>query len=238
MKLKIKHGKIVRIEEQDLNPVLPTTDLAFIENKDLYKEVRNYIKNDHPNLENKLGFQEGVMKGSNPRLAVAVDMYFKKHNPEYRLATQVDLEKDLSKFKGFYVDSGLALRNLTQANSEQAEYIFNQLQQRGVTLENLPIWLNLRGLELDKNLNFNLTDESIYSTQDSLNWENGTRYSKVNDLALPREVDRKSSRQILTANHALSRGCLYGDSYLDSGNLDLSDSDVKGRVVLAKPRSG
>ncbi len=234
MKLNIKHGRIVGIGEQDLNPVLPTTDLSFIENKDLYKEIRNYIKNDHPNLENKLIFQNGVMKHSNPRLAVAVDMYLKDHSPEYRLATQVDLEKDLSKFRNFYVDSGLALRNVTEANSEQAEHIFNQLKQRGVSVKDFPIWLNLRGLELDRELNFNLTDESEYSTENSLNWENGTNYSKVNKTGLPREVDRKSNRQIWTANHALSRGCLGGDSDLYSGYSDLSYFGDDGRVVVAR----
>ena len=234
MKLKIKNGRIVRIEEQELNPVLPITDLSFIENKDLYKEIRNYIKNDHPKLKNKLVFQEDVMKHSNPLLAVAVDMFHKKYHSEYRLATQLDLETDLSKFKGVYVDSGLALRNLTNDNKEQAEHIFKQLKQRGVKLEDFPIFLNLRGLELDKNLHFNLTDESVYSQENSLNWENGTRYSKVNKTGLPKEIDRNSNRQILTGNYALSRFYLNRYSGLVSGDSGLGDSDDDGRVVVAR----
>jgi hypothetical protein len=234
MKLNIKNGRIIRIEGQKLNPVLPTTDLSFIENKDLYKEIRNYIKNGHPNLENRLIFQNGAMKHSNPHLAVAVDMYLKNHAPGYRLATQAGLETDLSKFKGFYVDSGMALRNLTGANSEQAEHIFSQLKQRGVKLEDFPIWLNLRGLELDGTLNFNLTDESVYSTENSLNWESGTRYSKINKTGLPREADKNSDREIWTANHALSRGYLDRGSNLYSNYSVLSCSDDGGRVVVAR----
>lgn len=234
MKLNIKNGRILRIEEQELNPVLPTSDLSFIQDKDLFKEIRNYIKSDHNKLENKFSFQEGLMKGSNPYLAVAIDMYFKKHAPTYRVATQSDLEKDLDFTKGTYNDTGLALRNLTGSNSEKAEHIFKQLKHRGIKIEDFPIWLNLRELELDKNLNFNLTDESVYKTQPQLNWENGTRYSKVNDLGLPKEKDKNSNRQIWTSNHALSRCYLNRCSNLLSDDSDLSYSSDNGRVVVSR----
>jgi hypothetical protein len=176
------------------------------------------------------------MKNSNPYLAVAVDMYLKKNSPGYRIATQADLETDLNKFKGFYVDSGLALRNLTGANKEQAEYLFDQLKSRGIKIDNLPLWLNLRGLELDSNLNFNLTDELIFSTEPSLNWKNGTHYSKTNNLGLPLKEDTSSSRQIWTADNPLSRCYLVRYSDLGSDYSDLANSNDNGRVVLAKTR--
>ena len=52
------------------------------------------------------------MKGSNTYIAAAVDMYFKSINSEFRIARQSDLETNLKMFKGFYIDSGFALRNL------------------------------------------------------------------------------------------------------------------------------
>ena len=238
MKLKINHGRIIGIENQALNPIIPTSDLSFIEDKDLYKEIRNYIKSDHRNLENKFTFEDGVMKQSNSRLAVAVDMFFKKYHPEYRLSTQLDLEQDLEFTKGTYNDSGLALRNLTGANKEQAEHLFEQLKKRGVKIENFPLWINLKGLELTSDLNFNLTDESFYKTAECLNWESGTNYSKINDFGLPKEKDSNSSRQIWTSSsNALSRAYLYGGSDLDSNYSSLDNSDDDGRVVVAKVRS-
>ena len=235
MKLKINHGRIIGIENQVLNPVLPTSDLSFIEDKDLYKEIRNYIKSEHRNLENKFTFEGGVMKGSNPYLAVAVDMFFKKYHPEYRLSTQLDLEQDLEFTKGTYNDSGLALRNLTGANKEQAEHIFVQLKKRGVLEKNFPLWLNLKGLELASDLNFDLTDESFYKTAECLNWENGANYSKINDFGLPKEKDSNSSRQIWTSSsNALSSAFLKRNSSLNSSNSYLVNSDDDGRVVLRR----
>ena len=73
------------------------------------------------------------MKGSNSYIAVGIDMFLKSINTKFRIATQSDLETNLQMFENGYVDSGLALRNLTGANKEQAKYLFNQLKQRGVT---------------------------------------------------------------------------------------------------------
>lgn len=237
MKLEIRDGKITGIENQILNPKLPTTDLSYVNDKDMYKEIRNYIKNDHPNLENKFILEDGVMKHSNTYLATAVDMFFKKFHPEYRLATQLDLEQDLDFTKGTYNDSGLALRNLTGTNPEQAKYIFEQLKQRGFKEKDFPLWIQLNGLDLTKDLNFDLTDESFYKTVECLNWENQTGFSKINDFGLPKEKDSNSSRKIWTSNNALSGFSLDGNSNLNSRNDDLSDSSSSGRVVLKKSRS-
>ena len=235
MKIKINHGRIIGIEDSALAPILPTSNLSFIEDKDLYKEIRNYIKSDHRNVEDKLIFSDGVMKESNPRLAVAVDMFFKKHHPEYRLATQLDLEQNLEFTSGTYNDSGLALRNLTGDNSEQAKYIFEQLKKRGVKEKHFPIWIDLKGLELTSDLNFNLTDESFYKTAKCLNWESGTSYSKINDFGLPKEKDSSSSRQIWTdSNYALSRAFLCRGSSLDSDGSSLGSSGGNGRVVVRR----
>lgn len=213
--------------------ILPTNNLSFVENENLYKEINKYLSKEFPTLKNSLEFTDKVMKHSNSYLAIAIDMYLKNEMPTHRIATQADLETNLPMFKDFYVDSGLALRNLTGENKKQANFLYDQLQKRNPDIK-FPIWLNLQGLELDKNLNFNLTDESIFSTQESLNWEDETSYSKVNDLGLPKEKDESSNRKIWTSDNALSSCYLNRYSYLVSINSNLSISSDNGRVVLAK----
>jgi len=237
MKLKISRGRIIGIEDPSLKPILPNSDLSFVEDKDLYKEIRNYLKSEHRNLKNELIFQDEVMKGSSTYLAVAVDMFLKKYHPGFRIARHTDLETNLSMFKGFYIDSGLALRNLKGANKEQGIYLFNQLKQRGIKEKNFPIWLDLRGLLLDQNLNFNLTDESRYKTEECLSWECGIGYSKIDDFGLPQQKDKNSGRQIWTSDYSLSRCYLVRISYLYSSDSVFSYSNDIGRVVLAKARS-
>ena len=221
---------------QETTQLTLSKDLEFITDENLYKEISKYLKTEFSNLDNKLEFKGKIMKQSNSYLTVAIDMYLKKNIPDYRLAIQADLETDLSKFKNFYVDSGLALRNLTGANKEKAEHIFKQLKQRGIKVEEFPIWLNLRGLELDKNLNFNLTDESVYSPQSSLNWKSGTKYSKINELGLPKEVDENSNRQIWTNNYALSRCYLGRSSDLFANSSNFSNSNDNGRMTYLLAR--
>ena len=223
-----------------VNPIIPISgDLSFVTDENFYNEICKYIKKELPKLNNVLKFNDSVMKQSNSYLAVAVDMYLKSINSEYRIATQLDLEQNLNFTKDTYNDSGLALRNLTGTNKEQAKYIFDQLKKRNVSESNFPLWINLRDLVLDNNLNFNLTEESFYKTAECLNWESGTSFSKVNSFGVPKEKDKSSSRQIWTnKDYALSRCYLDRYSYLGSGDSILSISSDGGRVVLAKPRSG
>ncbi|MBS3084322.1 hypothetical protein J4411_00205, partial [Candidatus Pacearchaeota archaeon] len=65
-----------------------------------------------------------------------------------------------------------------------------------------------------------------------------TKFSKVNDFGLPKEMDENFRRQIWTSNGALSGCDLYWGSDLSSVGAVLSYSGDDGRVVLAKPRSG
>jgi len=237
MKIKLKQGRIIGIEDKSLEPTLPNSDLSFVEDKDLYKEIRNYIKSDHRNLENQLTFQNRVMRGSNPYLAVAVDMFLKENYPQYRLARQIDSEKNLDLTRGTWNDSGLALRNLENSNSEKAQYLFNQLSSRGISEKDFPLFIELRDLKLDENLNFNLTENSSYTTAECLNWNSKERYSKINKFGLPKEIDKNSNRQIWTSNSALCRVYLDRCSNLFAGNSGLEVSNDNGRVVLAKLHS-
>lgn len=219
----------------------PTGDLIFVTDENLYKEIVKYIDKEFSNYKSifskNLKFADGVMKGSNTYIATAIDMFCKNNLPEYRLARELDLEQNLQFTADTYNDSGLALRNLVNSNKEQAIYLFNQLKQKGLTENDFPIWFDLRGLELDKNLNFNLTDESFYEKADCLTWADGTKYSKVNKFGLPEQKDNNSSRQIWTSDNALSRCYLNVGSDLVTSNSGLSGSNNGGRVVLAKVRS-
>ena len=198
---------------------LPAGDLSFITDENLYKEIIKYLDKTFPNnksdLSAKLEFKDNVMKGSNTYIAAAVDMYFKSINSKYRIARQKDLETNLEFTKDTYNDSGLALRNLTdKTNKEKAIYLFIQLSSRGIKEKDFPIWLDMRGLTLDDNLNFNLTPESFYKTAECLNWDNETKFSKINEFGLPKEKDENSNRKIWTSGYSLSRGYLNVSSNL------------------------
>jgi len=212
---------------------LPSKDLAFITDENFYKEIICYIHKTFPynttTLSGKLSF-DGVMKGSNPYIATAVDMFLQSINDTHRIATQKDLETNLEMFKGFYEDTGLVLRRLNNPNKDKAKYLYEQIRKANFTL---PIFFDLRGLKLDANLNFNLTEESRYKTANCLNWERGTKYSKIDEFGLPKEKDKNSSRQIYTFKDGLVR--LYLDRFLDlnSYNENLEYSYSGGRVVVS-----
>lgn len=229
-------------EEQKPTPttpiIKPTGDLSFVIDKKMYEEIFDYLNKTFPAhkevLSGKLSF-DNVMKGSNPYISVGVDMFLKKQNLGYRTATQRDLETNLEMFKEAYEDTGLALRSISEPNKSQADYLYNQIRKSNPKLK-FPIFVELRDLELDSNLNFNLTQESRYKIADCLNWENGTNFSQTDDFGLPKEKDKNSSRQIWTMKNGLVRLCLNRNLDLYSNIVNLSNSNDIGRVVLAKSR--
>jgi hypothetical protein len=235
-------NKVQPVQNSIINP---NSNLQFVTDENLYDEIIKYLNIQFPDrkdiLLDNLSFNriDGVMKGSNTYIATAIDMFLKKELPEYRIARQIDLEQNLSMFKGFHIDSGLALRNLTNNNSNKTIHLFNQLKLRGLTEQDFPIWINLQGLELDNNLNFNLTDESLFKPKtECLTWKSGTHYLEIDDFGLPKKEDKTSSRQIWTNNNALSRSSLGRDSNLYSGDGSFVYLSNNGRVVLsAKARS-
>src|SRR3989339_875894 len=227
-------------EETEEKPKIntPSGDLNFITDENLYKEIVNYMDKTFPaytsTLSGKLSF-DGVMKGSNPYIATAVDMFFKSINDTHRIATQKDLETNLEMFRGFYEDTGLVLRSLNNPNNYKAKYLYEQIAKANSTL---PIFFNLRGLKLDANLNFNLTEESRYKTANCLNWESVARYSKIDEFGLPTEKDINSLREIWTLKDGFVRLSLNKHLDLNSYNGGLEDSNDNGRVVLVDLKKG
>jgi len=226
--------------EEQTSPIsTPTGNMIFVTDENIFKEINKYLAKEHPKLENKLTFADNIMKNSNTYLAVAVDEFCKKYLSNYRIAIQKDLETNLNMFKGFYIDSGLALRSLTEPNSSQANYLFEQLKERGIKLENLPIFLNLRGLKLDSNLNFNLTDESSYKLNaNCLNWKDESFYSQTDNFGLPKEIDENSLRKIWTIKDGLSGVYLGGGGGLFARFDYLVGSGDDGRVVFVSNSEG
>ena len=221
----------------------PNGTLSFIDKKQLYDQVQKYFEAEFPNhkeIFEKLTWDtnNNVTNGSNTYIAIATDMFCKKHMPGYRLARQLDLETDLQKFKGAYVDSGLALRSTDGTNAKQAKSLYKQLHKKNKKIK-LPVWVDLRGLSLDSSLNINLTDESTYKTADCLNWANETHYSAKDDFGLPSSEDKTSDRQIWTPNTKKGLlGCyLNWNSDLVSDSEDFAYSNSNGRVVVSKARS-
>src|SRR3989339_161347 len=214
---------------------IPSGDLNFITDENLYKEIVCYLDKTFPayteTLSGRLSF-DGVMKGSNPYIATAVDMFLQSINDSHRIATQKDLETNLEMFKGLYEDTGLVLRNLNNPDKDKAKYLYEQIGKANSNFPIFPFFFDLRGLKLDANLNFNLTEESRYKTANCLNWESGTKYSKIDEFGLPKEKDKNSSRQIWTLGDGLVRLYLNGDTYLGSDDNGLENSNYYGRVVV------
>ena len=239
---KNKHSKeeveepITKLDEEKPKISISSKDLTFITDENLYKEIVCYMdKTFHYTSAFSIGklYFDGVMKGSNPYIATAVDMFLQSINDTHRIATQKDLETNLEMFKGFYEDTGLVLRSLKDPNQDKANYLYGQIAKANSTL---PIFFNLRGLKLDANLNFNLTEESRYKTANCLNWESATKYSKIDEFGLPKEKDENSSRLIWTLEDGLVGLYLDAIPNLNSYDEYLGNSNTTGRVVLVNSK--
>lgn len=223
-----------------------SSELRVVDDKNMYDEIVNYHDKKFPDFRNilsgKLKWDEekGVMKDSNAYIPVGVDMFLKENNSKYRVSTQLDLEQNLDFTRGTVNDTALALRSLSGENSEEANYLFEQMKKQGISEEDFPIWVNLRGLELESEggrLYHKLTEESFYKTAEFLNWPNRTKFSEVNEYGWPKSEVHGGNRTLYTSNK--NAVCFLVDgSDLDSSGPVLGNSNDYGRVVLAKPRSG
>ena len=217
--------------------------LQFITDQNLYKEIIKYFTKTFPShgdvLNKKFEWNDSksVATGSNPYIAVAVDMFLKNQKSKHCIAAQRDLETDIEKFKGFYEDTGLALRSIENPNKDSAEFFYNQIKKTNSQVK-FPIFADLRDLELDANLNFKLTPQSRYKTADCLNWKSGTKYSQFDDYGLPKVEDTNSKRQIWTTKDGLVRAYLNWILYFNADNDNLPNSSDDGRVVLVSAEGG
>jgi hypothetical protein len=218
-------------------------DLSFMDTHHNYIGFMNYLHARFPNEEIDIlskpiryNRDEKVMKGSNPYTAIAFDMYLKEFNIGYRLATQEDLKNNLEFIEGYRVDTGLVLNGINSKipnRTDKEDILFSQLEKKfGFVEDWLPVFIDLKGLELDKNLNFIFTDESRYFPARFMEFDLNT-FSETDEYGLPLIESMIGGRKIINPS---KRNFLRNT--LDDGDFDFSrpfsPSGTNYRIVLAK----
>ena len=195
--------------------------------------------------------KDKLMRGSTPFYVVAVNEILQEEFPQFRTATQADLEKIIKSnaldLSGHYEDSALVLRAKQDPNGYLAEDLFKQFNNKGRVLKEdsayvLPLWtLKLRkDTQSPDKLSFNITDLTInnYFEAPVLMKDSGSYInpSEMNErTGLPTKVYNKSvsgNRRLWTMNAGLVRLCLDGDLGVGSYDGGLSGCGADGRVVL------
>ena len=185
------------------------------------------------------GFSDGVVKGSNPFYAVAVQEVIAPQG--LRVATPVDLEKVLKigalELRGQYEDSALVLRSEDSPNAYLAKDLAKQIRANQDL--KFPIMIPLNGLALredsksDYGLAFDLKDGADVIYSKILN-KNTNQFSSENideKTGLPTKLGGED-RTFYTRDSGLSRFYLYRGLDLDSYGSLLAYSDSCGRVVV------
>ena len=222
---------------------------------DFGKKINEKIQKKYQNIPaiNQVVYDdsEKIVKGSTPFYVVAVNEIFKEGFPQFRTATQADLEKILKSksldLLGCYEDSSLVLRTKDKPNEYLAEDLFNQFKDKGINLKEDSVYvLPLYTLKLRKDnnsehkLSFDITDLTInnYFEATILNSKDGSYInpSKMDEnTGLPFKVYEKLSpenRQLWTRNSGLVRLYLYNGLNIDSDVEYLANCDSNGRVVV------
>jgi hypothetical protein len=213
------------------------------------REINKSIQKDYNNF-NVLqvgNYSEGVIKGSNPFYAIAVQSRLPSG---VRVANQADLETamkngvlDLSRT---YEDTGLVLRTDGNPNSYLAGNLMEQVKERLGKGAKMPVMIPFYGMELAKDQNspyglaFKLKDDTEINYAPILNKSNGSDFTSEDidvKTGLPTKVG-KGNRILWTGDSGLSRLFLNWSLDLDSDNDDLAGSDGDGRVVLVSTAEG
>ena len=219
--------------------------IGFLEGdfgKEVFKEVDSRYKGF--NAVKGIGsYSNGVVQGSNPFYAVAVNEVIRPEG--LRTATQTDLEKAIKigvlPWGDQYEDTGLVLRTEGEPNSYLASHLMKQVKAR--ESKRMPVMIPLAGLDLEKDsnsshgLSFKLRNgaELIYAL--ILNKRDGY-FSPVDideKTGLPKKVS-KGDRYLYTRNDGLSRLYLDGNLHLSSRWDDLHTSGSNGRVVVVNDK--
>ena len=205
---------------------------------------------------------EKIIKGSTPFYVVAVNEIFQEQFPQFRTATQAELERILKtntlKLEGHYEDTGLVWRSNANPNEYLAKDIHNQFKARGIEFkEGTPYVIPLHTLKLRKDeqskykLAFDITDLTLnnYFEAPVLNEVSQKRFdSKDIDAktGLPSKLGDSGQRTLYTRNFdgynpKNSGFCgLYLDRLLNAYSNDdyLAFSDADARVVVVSGEAG
>ncbi len=204
-------------------------------NKEVQRKYRDF------EAIRKVGYSNGVVRGSNPFYVVAVNEVIRPEG--LRAATQADLERVLRAnafdLRGIYEDSALVLRTESSPNEYLARHLMKQVKARNPNQE-MPVIIPLNFLELtedsdsDYGLAFKLKEDAEIIYAPILNESDGIRFNSEDidaQTGLPTKVG-SGDRTLNTRNSALSGLSLGRDLDLFSDCGDLAYSGGIGRVVL------
>jgi hypothetical protein len=213
------------------------------------REINKSIQRDYNNFSVlQIGnYSEGIIKGSNPFYAIAVQSRLPFG---VRVAKQADLETSMRNstldLSGTYEDTGLVLRTDGTPNSYLAGNLMKQVKERLGKGTKMPVMIPLYGLEFVKDqdslhgLAFKLKDDTEINYAPILNKSNDSDFNSEDidaKTGLPIKVG-KGNRTLWTRDSGLSRLCLGWNLGLYSYNDNLADSFDDGRVVLVSTAEG
>ena len=255
LKKKAKSSSEGKKEEEIILPQAPDFKEAFFLGDDFGKKINKKIQIKYRGIKaiNKVVYDENdkLVKGTTPFYIVAVNEIFKEEFPQFRTATQVDLEKILKsnslELKDRYEDSSLVLRTKDNPNQYLAEDLFKQFKDKGINLkENSAYVLPLHTLKLRKDnnsehkLSFDITDLTLenYFEAPILMKKDGSYInpSEINEnTGLPIRVYENAisgNRQLWVKDKGLAR--LYLSSFLDvnSSYGGLADCYSDAQVIV------
>ena len=191
---------------------------------------------------------EKIIKGSTPFYVVAVNEIFQEQFPQFRTATQAELERILKtntlKLEGHYEDTGLVWRSNANPNEYLAKDIHNQFKARGIEFkEGTPYVIPLHTLKLRKDeqskykLAFDITDLTLnnYFEAPVLNEVSQKKFdSKDIDAktGLPSKLGDSGDRILYTRNSGFCRLYLIRVLSACSSSVNLACSSAYARVVV------
>ncbi len=226
---------------------LPNAEYSFITGQ-LANEIHTQLQKDYKDFPVILqtNIENDVLTGSNPYIVIAINKILRNSFPEFRTATQADLEALIQKqgfentqLRNHYEDTGLVLKTKDNPNEYLAKHLAKQLKQinydKFSNSNPLVIWLNQ--LELEKNpdspsgLNFKLTPETLPFYAPVLSSKCNFSTTDANGIPIKNE---KGNRTSWTADAGIHR--LYLSRNLLAYSLDeyLEYSNGVGRVVIAR----
>ncbi len=213
------------------------------------REINKSIQRDYNNFSVlQIGnYSEGIIKGSNPFYAIAVQSRLPFG---VRVAKQADLETSMRNstldLSGTYEDTGLVLRTDGTPNSYLAGNLMKQVKERLGKGIKMPVMIPLYGLEFVKDqdsphgLAFKLKDDTEINYAPILNKSNDSDFNSEDidaKTGLPIKVG-KGNRTLWTRDSSLSRLYLYVNLNLGSSDDYLAVSNDDGRVVLVSTAEG
>jgi phage antirepressor YoqD-like protein len=231
--------KVILTPKEIVLPEAHTLDSQIL---DVYQEGINSYEGRAFDVLDIFQDRKGDLAGSN----CFAPLKLREFLPEgTRLATMADLgrviEINPDFLKGFYSDTGLALRTAGDScenNDFLAKDLAKQLKERKITLDS-PKVIYFDALDLRKSqdsiygLAYNLNERAAPGVNiiDAPELMNDMRFKTMNEKGIP-IIDNKGNRNLYIKQDGLSRFCLDKGLHVLSFFGHLSDSDDDGSVIV------